>query len=87
MGAQEIRDYVQERYIEPKRKIGQRTLVIRAGDIHDEMGLKNRQPLVCETLKGNIIQEQCNVKLMKEEWGKNVHQHHAKNIWYTYKLL
>ena len=87
MSAEEIRKYVQNRYIEPARRRREKEVTIRAGDIHDELGLRARQPLVCETLRGEKLQQQCNVKLIDERWGKNVHQRHARNIWYTYRLL
>jgi len=87
LNAEEIRRYVQNRYIEPARRRGEKEVTIRAGDVHDEMGLRARQPLVCETLRGKKLQQQSNVKLIDERPGKNVHQHHAKNIWYTYQVL
>lgn len=87
MSAEEIRTYVQRRYIEPARLRGEKEVIIRAGDVHDEMNLKHRQPLVCDTLRGSKIQEQCNMRLMNERWGRKVHQRHAKNIWYTYRLI
>lgn len=87
MSAEEIRRYVQGQYVEPARNRGQETVTIRAGDIHDETGLKHRQPLVCDTLTGRKMQVQCRIELVKEEWGRNVHQRHAKNIWYTYRLI
>jgi hypothetical protein len=79
--------HVQNRYIEPARRRGEKEVTIRAGDIHDEMGLKARQPLVCDALRGKKLQKQCNIKLINERWGKNVHQRHARNIWYTFQLL
>ena len=87
MSAQEIRDHIQREYIEPARNRGRKTVRIRAGDIHDEMELKSLQPLVCDTLTNNVIQQQYNIKLIKQESGGKVHQKHGKNIWYTYQLL
>lgn len=89
VSADEIRTYVMNQYVEPYRKRGKKELTIRAGDIHNEMGLDNLQPLVCDTLGRNRrkLEKQCNIKLINEGWGKNVHQRHAKNIWYTYELL
>ena len=87
VSAEEIRRYVQNRIIEPARRRGERIIVIRAGDVHDEMGLKNQQPLVCDVLRSKILQRQCNVQLIDERWGKRVHQPHARNIWFTYRIL
>lgn len=87
MSVEKIIAYVQNRYIEPARQRCEKRVTIRAGDIHDEMQLVNRQPLVCETLRGNKFLKRCNLRLIDERWGRNVHQHHARNIWYTYELL
>ena len=87
MSAEEIRTYVQNQYIEPARNRGQKEVTIRAGDIHDEMGLSALQPLVCDTLRGRKLERQCNMKLIGERWGKHIHQQHGRNIWYTYRLL
>lgn len=82
----EIIAYVQDRYIETARSRGEKRVVIRAGDIHDEMKLKDRQPLVCYTLTSEKLLRQCNMRLVNERRGPNVHQKHARNIWYTYEL-
>lgn len=87
LSVETIIDYVQNQYIEPARRRSEKQITIRAGDVHDEMKLVNRQPLVCETLRSSKLQNQCNVKLVNERWGRNVHQHHARNIWYMYEIL
>jgi len=87
MSVPKIIAYVHDRYIEPARRRGEKQVVIRAGDIHDEMRLRNRQPLVCATLKGKKLLKQCNVRLVDERPGPNVYQEHTRNIWYTYELL
>jgi len=86
LSAEEIRVYVQRQYIEPARRRDEKQVTIRAGNIHDEMNLSDRQPLVCDTLRGKKLQGQCNVRLINERWGRNVNQRHAKNIWYTFEL-
>jgi hypothetical protein len=87
MSVEEIIAYVQGQYVDPARQRGEKQVIIRAGDIHDEMKLRNRQPLVCETLRGRKLLKQCNMRLVEERFGRNVHQHQARNIWYTYELL
>ena len=82
----EIIAYVRDQYIEPARKRGERQVVIRAGDVHVEMELKHRQPLVCHTLTSEKLLRQCNMRLVNEKRGPRVHQKHAPNIWYTYEL-
>ena len=46
----EIRNYVFEKYIKPAFNEGRTFVTIRAGDIHEEMGLRNRMPAVCTAL-------------------------------------
>lgn len=46
---QEIRDYILDQLTQAKRK-GASTLDIRAGDVHKEMGLKDRVPPVCNAM-------------------------------------
>jgi len=48
--ADEIRKYVITQYISPARDQGKVTVILRAGNIHKEMGLVNRMPSVCEAL-------------------------------------
>ena len=85
--AQKIREHVQKYYFEPARKGGLKKITIRAGDVRIEMGLKNLQRDICQTLRGTKLGEQCNVQLINERRGSNVHQSDAANIWYTYKIL
>jgi len=87
VSAEEIRRYVRNQIIEPARRRGKRIIVIRAGDVHDWMRFKNRQPLVCDVLRSKIFQRQCNVELIEERWGRRVHQPHARNIWFVYRIL
>ena len=84
---EEIMAYINEKHFEPARKRGIDEITLRAGDIHDAMRLDNRQPSVCDTMRGNKIQEKYGVKMIREERGENVTQEYAKNIWYTFKLL
>lgn len=87
MSADEIREYIQRKYIEPARQRDENKITIRAGDVHDGMRLKDRQPLVCDTLRGSKLHKQCKIRLVNEKWGENVHQQYAKNIWFTYQIL
>lgn len=47
----EIRKYVFQKYIKPSVESGQRSITLRAGDIHSEMGLKSKMPAVCTALR------------------------------------
>jgi len=51
--ADRIREFANENYIEPAREGGAREVSIRAGDIHRDMGLHGRLPVVCSALGSN----------------------------------
>ncbi len=55
--ADDVRKYCKDYIIDPARKRGEKQISIRAGDIHNAMGYKNRLPLVCSALGANKFQE------------------------------
>ena len=46
-----VRAWVQTNVIEPAKARGERVVSVTAGDVHKELGLKNRVPVVCQALK------------------------------------
>ena len=61
----EVRAYVSEKYIEPARRRGERTVTVRAGDVHKALGLRNRVPLVIQALTSGLFQQLSAVHLIK----------------------
>jgi hypothetical protein len=55
--AEEVRAYCGKHYIEPARARGDKEIAVRAGDVHKEMGYKNRLPLVCSALGTRAFEE------------------------------
>ncbi len=53
--ADQIRQYVLSHYIRPAHKIGLKSVTIRAGNVHDAMGLNNRQPAVCSAIDAAVF--------------------------------
>jgi hypothetical protein len=51
--ADRIRQYVLDHYVAPARAKGRAEITIRAGDVHQEMGLANRMPAVCSAIDSN----------------------------------
>jgi len=66
--ADRIRQFVNKKYIEPARATGQSEVSIRAGDVHRDMGLRNRMPAVCSALDAKKFEKRYMVKL-KERFG------------------
>jgi hypothetical protein len=79
----EIREYVCKNYIEPARERGQKEITIRAGDIHNEMGLVSRMPAVCSAL-GSKMDKICNVEILKIDAPPSGQ---GANFYVTYKIL
>jgi len=63
-----VREWVENKVIRPARARGDRTFTVTAGDVHRELGLKNRVPVVCQALKSKrFLQE--NHLVLKEMTG------------------
>jgi hypothetical protein len=65
-----IREYVLEAIIEPARQRGLRTVKLKCGDIHDQMGLSNRHPQVCSAIDADIFQTYAKVELIQRSGPK-----------------
>ena len=65
--ADTIRAYARDRMVAPCRDAGVHGFSIRAGDVHDAMGLKARLPAVCAALRSRKFQEQSGIELLRVE--------------------
>lgn len=88
-----IRRYVFEKYILPAIKEGRERITIRAGDIHKELGLKNRMPAVCNALRSRIeifnqwLKEKRLNFTLKLESVKTPPSGYGANAFFTYKII
>ena len=80
--AGEIRDFVQQNYIEPARRRGDREITIRAGDIHRDMQLKSRMPAVCGAIGTKKFEEECGVRLIRRRGPTQ-----GANVYFTFEIL
>jgi 5-methylcytosine-specific restriction enzyme B len=55
--ADDVRCHCGKKYVEPARARGNRLIEIRAGDVHRDMGFKNRLPLVCSAIGATVFEE------------------------------
>ena len=76
-----VRDHVKSKYIDPAIKKGKKTLSIRAGDIHRELGFSRRIPVVCSTLRSRKLSKNCNIELTYIGGPNN-----SANTTYIYRL-
>ena len=81
--ANEVRRYARERYIEPALRRGERKIQIRAGDVHKQLTLKNRVPLVCQALESEIFLKE-NKLVLEGKAGPPSGQ--STTVVFTYKL-
>jgi len=81
MLADKIREFVFMKYIEPARKQGRRTIIIRAGDVHEELGLFGRMPAVCGVIGTEKFKKTYNVRLIKREGPTQ-----GSNVFFTFEV-
>jgi hypothetical protein len=65
--ADQIREYVWIRFIEPARHRGDTTISIKSGDVVKGLNLKNKTPNVCTALRSKIFQDVYGVRLLEEQ--------------------
>lgn len=66
-GAKGIREYIRARYMEPARRRRETLVTIRAGDIHRELGLRNRVPSVCQVMESKLLEKEAGVKVSSKQ--------------------
>ena len=76
-----VRDHVKRKYVDPAKKAGKRSLSIRAGDIHRELGFLRRIPVVCSALRSRKFQKNCNIELAYVDGHNN-----TTTAKFTYRL-
>ncbi|SRR5258708_5623635 len=65
--AHSIREYLRNRYFEPARRRRETLVTLRAGDIHKELGLRNRVPNVCQVMESRILEREAGVKVSAKQ--------------------
>lgn len=80
--ADRIRKFVLDHVIEPARYNGQPTVPIRAGDIHQKMGLRSAMPAVCSALGSKKFLGLAVAKTIATSGPSN-----GPNTLFTFKLL
>jgi hypothetical protein len=65
--AEQIRHHLQMEYFSPARRRGERFVTVRAGDVHRELGLRNRVPNVCQVMESRILEREAGVKVSSKQ--------------------
>lgn len=69
--ADEIRAFVLKRTVDPARRAGETRFIVRAGDVHKQMGLQNAMPAVCSAIGSSKFQAMADVRLVRREGPEN----------------
>lgn len=69
--ADRIRAFVLKQIVEPARHAGESRFVVRAGDVHKQMGLQDAMPAVCSAVGGPKFQALAGVRLVRREGPEN----------------
>jgi hypothetical protein len=80
--ADNIRSFTYENFIEPSKGEGSETIIVRAGDVHEKMGLKGKIPSVCGALGTSKFLKQYNLILEMRE-GPSC----GANVYFTYRII
>jgi len=65
--AEQIRDHLLRCYIAPARRKGQTFITITAGDVHKELGLRNRVPSICQVMESRLLEREGGVKVSSKQ--------------------
>lgn len=79
--ADHIRQFTLDHYVAPARAEGRSEITIRAGDVHQAMGLANAMPAVCSAIGSNKFQEIARVIPVKRIGPAN-----GANVYFTFEL-
>ncbi len=79
--ADEVRQHVLTAYIIPARGRGDSTVTVRAGDVHRELGYKDRMPSVASALGAKIFEQYAGVRLIRREGP-----HQGANLLLTFEV-
>jgi len=80
----EIREYVLRTRLEPARRRGQTTVRVVAGEVHRDLALRNRVPMVCNALRSKELLSAAGARIVGEE-GPQSGQ--STTVAITYELL
>ena len=79
--ADAIRQFVNANKIEPARAAGTKQVIVRAGDVHKEMSLKDRMPAVTSALGATSFETEYRVRCI-DRTGP----HNGANMTFTFEI-
>jgi hypothetical protein len=79
--ADRIRAFAIERYIAPARLAGHSRVVIRAGNVHRDLGLVNAMPAICSAIGSKLFCTEAGVMLLDRQGPAN-----GANVYFEFVL-
>lgn len=79
--ASAIRQFVNDQIIEPARRRGITQVIVRAGDVHVAMGLKDRMPAVASALGAQTFEVEYRVRCLARTGP-----HNGANLTFTFEV-
>lgn len=79
--ADRIRVFVVQRLVQPARMAGRSSLTVRAGDVHQAMGLVNMPRAVCSVLRGSKLHQEAGLTFKGQEGPAD-----GLNVWFHFDL-
>ena len=76
-----IREFVLKNFVEPAMLLGKEEIIIRAGDIHKAMQLKDAMPAVVSAIGSNKFLDLARVELISRKGPQN-----GANLYFTFRL-
>ena len=65
ISSDDVREYVERRFIDDARKKGVQRFTVNAGEVHRSLGLQNRIPLVCMALQSQKFLDRHGLRLVE----------------------
>ena len=80
--ADDIRSFVRQRYVTPARHREKKSFRLRAGDVHEAMGLHSRLPAVCSALQSADFLRRNGLKLVDRRGPRQ-----GSNVFLTFEFI
>lgn len=77
----DVREHCRTHYVAPARERGEKTVTIRAGDVHAALGYKNRMPLVCSAMGSQLFEQTCQIERVSVDGPLN-----GANATFTFRV-
>ena len=88
MNTSDVRKWIIAKVFKPLRGKGVTEVKLRAGSLHNAIGIKARMPMVCSAMR-SVADDVDGIKLIKDGVGPKIKnaQRKGANVWCTYRFV